>query len=274
MTTPRRFTAELQLARRRQSGGLPADDGAQTAVAPSLADELLQALAALDGKVDHLRQELASAAGRWTDALPPPGDRDTDDADPAAATPAAADAPCAAAPQAAAAERDTLAARLDCLRAEVAAIRHPHVHDDSLRQAAAEVRAVTAGTESAAVLIMAAAELLQGHLQALRGQTRGRPDPTRIGAMEQAVVQIYEACNFQDLTGQRLAKVLRALDFVEARVTAMAAQWPTDDLAQMPLPPDLAPMDDGLAMHGPAEQGVSGNVSGNLSQADIDALFD
>jgi chemotaxis regulatin CheY-phosphate phosphatase CheZ len=36
-------------------------------------------------------------------------------------------------------------------------------------------------------------------------------------------VKIYEACNFQDITGQRINKVVRTISFIEERVTAMLA---------------------------------------------------
>ncbi len=37
-------------------------------------------------------------------------------------------------------------------------------------------------------------------------------------------VQIYEACNFQDLAGQRIAKVIETLNLVEAQLSAMLAR--------------------------------------------------
>jgi chemotaxis regulatin CheY-phosphate phosphatase CheZ len=43
--------------------------------------------------------------------------------------------------------------------------------------------------------------------------------------MNEAVVKIFEACNFQDLTGQRITKVVRALSFIEERVEAMMGVW-------------------------------------------------
>src|SRR5438874_2486342 len=39
------------------------------------------------------------------------------------------------------------------------------------------------------------------------------------------VVRIFEACNFQDLSGQRIAKVLETLQFVEDRVARMMEIW-------------------------------------------------
>jgi chemotaxis protein CheZ len=41
------------------------------------------------------------------------------------------------------------------------------------------------------------------------------------------VVQIFEACNFQDLTGQRVAHVIATLTFVEERVERLLQIWQT-----------------------------------------------
>jgi chemotaxis regulatin CheY-phosphate phosphatase CheZ len=39
------------------------------------------------------------------------------------------------------------------------------------------------------------------------------------------VVRIYEACNFQDLAGQRIGKVITTLIMVEERLIAMIARY-------------------------------------------------
>ena len=43
----------------------------------------------------------------------------------------------------------------------------------------------------------------------------------RRGAITGAVTRIYEACNFQDITGQRITKVVKTLKHIEDRVSAM-----------------------------------------------------
>ena len=39
--------------------------------------------------------------------------------------------------------------------------------------------------------------------------------------IQEHTVKIYEACNFQDLAGQRIAKVIATLDLVEEQLSAM-----------------------------------------------------
>jgi chemotaxis protein CheZ len=83
-------------------------------------------------------------------------------------------------------------------------------------------------------------------------------------------VKIFEACNFQDLTGQRITKVVRALSFIEERVEAMMGVWNKREFETMPLPPGMAAKDGDLDLHGPNKVDQS---KGMISQADIDALF-
>jgi hypothetical protein len=42
---------------------------------------------------------------------------------------------------------------------------------------------------------------------------------------------IYTACSFRDITGQRTEKVVKALRFIEQRINAMIEIWGVDDIA-------------------------------------------
>ena len=43
-----------------------------------------------------------------------------------------------------------------------------------------------------------------------------------------AVTQVYEACNFQDITGQRITKVVKALKHIESKVDALVGAFGED----------------------------------------------
>jgi chemotaxis protein CheZ len=79
--------------------------------------------------------------------------------------------------------------------------------------------------------------------------------------IENKVAHIYEACNFQDLAGQRIGKVIDMLGTVEAHLAAMLAQ---DESAS----PPAARAQDNL-INGPKLDGASGHIS----QQEIDILF-
>ena len=50
-----------------------------------------------------------------------------------------------------------------------------------------------------------------------------KADPETSAALLDAVTRIYEASAFQDITGQRITKVVRALQHIEGRIAALAA---------------------------------------------------
>jgi chemotaxis protein CheZ len=81
--------------------------------------------------------------------------------------------------------------------------------------AADQLEAVVQATESATNTILAAAE----KIEAVQSEV-GAPQAAKLGAI---VGEIYEACSFQDITGQRIAKVLRALRTIEERLAKMAS---------------------------------------------------
>src|SRR5262249_43542650 len=70
--------------------------------------------------------------------------------------------------------------------------------------------------------ILAAAERIQEIAWTLR--ERGA-DSAICDALDQRATDIYSACSFQDLTGQRTRKVVDVLQFLEDRIRAMIEIW-------------------------------------------------
>jgi chemotaxis protein CheZ len=84
------------------------------------------------------------------------------------------------------------------------------------------------------------------------------------------VVRIFEACNFQDLIGQRVSKVLATLSFVEQRIVHMVEIWGGVDAMNDQMHAAMAERDAvAPALHGPRLDGDSGHVT----QAEVDAIF-
>ena len=87
------------------------------------------------------------------------------------------------------------------------------VSDSYLPKAIDELDAVLESTEEAAHQILRAAE----KIESLASWT----DSTTSHELSQAVTKIYEACNFQDLAGQRIAKVIKAFHDIEHKIQDM-----------------------------------------------------
>ena len=96
-----------------------------------------------------------------------------------------------------------------------------------------ELEAVVQATESAANQIMAAAEAIGTWLQA-------GGDPAALPAVTQQVNAIFEACTFQDLTGQRIRRAIEHLQQVETMLSGMMHDAPAEQPAA-PAAPDLGP---------------------------------
>jgi chemotaxis protein CheZ len=163
-----------------------------------------------------------------------------------------------------------ISGRIRMTKAEIAALRHPLSDEDKFTQATSELGEVVKATEHATNTIMQRAEELDDIIQELRAQLIDTYAGQRVNDMAEIVVGIFEACNFQDLTGQRITKVVRALTFIEERIDAMMRAWNVKEFETMPLPPSITRMDGELELHGPQDS----QLPENFSQDDIDALFD
>lgn len=83
------------------------------------------------------------------------------------------------------------------------------------RNSGLELEAVVQATENAANTIMEAAEAIGDWLR------EGRRDPESLEAVAARVNQIFEACTFQDVTGQRIRRAIEQLQHVETMLTDM-----------------------------------------------------
>jgi chemotaxis protein CheZ len=95
-----------------------------------------------------------------------------------------------------------------------------------------ELEAVVQATEQAANKIMEAAEAIAGWLQ-----TGG--DPSALQAVTQQVNAIFEACTFQDLTGQRIRRAIEQLQSVETMLSGMMHLSPQEADAHVEVQPEL-----------------------------------
>ncbi|CAK0768989.1 chemotaxis protein CheZ [uncultured Gammaproteobacteria bacterium] len=167
-------------------------------------------------------------------------------------------------------EISDISGRIKATKMEIAALRHPLAQEDKFQQASEELNAVVSATEVATNTIISCAEELEEIVHELRAQMPEGYQSSRVRDMNDVIVRIFEACNFQDLTGQRITKVVRALSFIEERVEAMLNLWNRRELEMMPLPPTVIKVDGGLVLSGPTTESTGHET---FSQNDIDALF-
>jgi chemotaxis protein CheZ len=176
--------------------------------------------------------------------------------------------PAAVAPAEVGPDVAELQRRIQATQIEIAALRHPKAEQDRLVVAGEELAAIVNATEHATNGVLSAAELIEKTAVAMKARLSDPSDKRDLDLMMDAVVSIFEACNFQDITGQRIGKVVRTLDFIEERVVAMIQTWGAEAFAHLPHSVEVPLADEAKLLNGPQLQGKA------ISQADIDALFD
>jgi chemotaxis protein CheZ len=135
-------------------------------------------------------------------------------------------------------------------------------------RASRELAAIVGGTEQATQSILQAAEEIDQAANALSASVKGSHEKGLAQDVQDRVVQIFEACNFQDLTGQRVGHVVEALKFVEEHVARLLAIW--HDVEQFkPVVLDVPAEDDRRFLNGPK----LANDGGHSTQDDIDGMF-
>ena len=147
-------------------------------------------------------------------------------------------------------------------RDEIAALRPDEVKAEFLPKATDELDAIVEATADATNQIMDAVENIETLSEKM--------DHDDSAALLNSVTSIYEACTFQDITGQRITKVVNMLKEIEARVDQMIGSMELPEDAKRSSP-DKAVVDerpDAELMHGPADAGTKGQ-----SQEEIDALL-
>ncbi|WP_205082771.1 hypothetical protein [Paracraurococcus ruber] len=85
----------------------------------------------------------------------------------------------------------------------------------STRNSGVELEAVVQATEAAANTILEAAEAIQTWIDS------GARDPEAVQALSERVNLIFEACSFQDVTGQRIRRAIQHLQQVETMLEGM-----------------------------------------------------
>ena len=152
---------------------------------------------------------------------------------------------------------------------EIASIKHPMTDDDRMQAATSELDAIVLATETSTNDILAAAESIENLVRTISG--RFPEDEKMEATVEQVageIIKIFEACSFQDITGQRTTRVVKTIKFIEERILAMIDIWGIDAFADLPVPEENEVSGDEALMSGPQLSGAG------ISQEDINAMFD
>ena len=153
---------------------------------------------------------------------------------------------------------------------EIASIKHPMAEeDDRMKLAASELDAIVVATEASTHDILAASERMETLVRTITGLHPDDEEMTTLGdQMASEIIKIFEACNFQDITGQRINKVVKTIRFIEEKILAMINIWGAEAFMDLPVASDPSAGGEGSLMNGPQLENQG------ITQDEINALFD
>lgn len=153
------------------------------------------------------------------------------------------------------------------VRYEIAAINRPADEEHSLDRAGDQLQAIVTATEQSTFTIMDAMEKNEDMVAKLRNLIKDKEQRVMLDEISKNDMAVFEACSFQDITGQRIAKVVSTLSYLEERIDALINLWGKAALDSVKVEPVKTKSQDEQLLRGPQlkDEGVS--------QADIDKLF-
>ena len=143
-------------------------------------------------------------------------------------------------------------------RSEISQLHPTELKTRQIPRAGRELDAIVAATEEATNTIMEAAETIMA------------ADPSDADeyakTVNDSVMSIFEACSFQDITGQRIGKVIETLSVIEDRLNRLGDMWGAE--GETPAEADKPSANDD-------DPGVSGPALGGegIDQDSVDALL-
>ncbi len=156
-------------------------------------------------------------------------------------------------------ELEALGREVRRAKTEIAALRVDDINASHIPRATDELDAVVEHTAKATNEILDVCEGLEAMQARVPTEEREK--------LAAAVTRIYEACGFQDITGQRIGKVVSALKAIEARVASVTIRFSSGGDAAR-LPEVAAPVTEGRALaNGPQLPALAS------SQQEIDRLL-
>lgn len=168
------------------------------------------------------------------------------------------------------AELDLIQGAIERTKQEIATVRISGFEGPEMLRVTNELDAIVGGTATATDTILSNAEEIDQLAATLAARLKDEQNQQLVQDMQERVVKIFEACNFQDITGQRITKVVGTLKFIETHIVRMMEIWGGLEAFKHIEVEKVAEREgDTRMLNGPKIAGETGHAS----QDDIDALF-
>jgi chemotaxis protein CheZ len=167
-------------------------------------------------------------------------------------------------------ELDLIHDAINRTKQEIATVHVTGFEGPEMARVTNELDAIVGGTESATETILSSAEDIDQLASTLVARLKEQQNVALAQDVQERVVKIFEACNFQDLTGQRINKVVGTLKFIETHIVRMMEIWGgMEAFKDIEAEKIAAREGDAALLNGPKVDGEAGHAS----QDDIDSLF-
>ncbi len=143
-------------------------------------------------------------------------------------------------------------------RSEISELRPNDLQQERIPRAGLELEAIVTATENATGTIMDAAEEIM---------SADAASDEYVATVNDACMRIFEACSFQDITGQRITKVVATLTYIEERLHGLQDAWGPDIVDAEGDASGDDPRPDSDLLNGPALDGEG------IQQDQIDNLL-
>jgi chemotaxis regulatin CheY-phosphate phosphatase CheZ len=160
-------------------------------------------------------------------------------------------------------ELQEISAHIMQTRNEISALQPDQEGKSRIYLATSELDAIVSSTERATYDILNGAERIQAAAHKLPDSADVSPIAKEISSQ---ATEIMTACSFQDLTGQRITKVVNALRYIETRINAMIDIWGIDEAAKVETKNAEDARPDAHLLNGPQNDAAD--------QSEIDSLFE
>jgi chemotaxis protein CheZ len=146
---------------------------------------------------------------------------------------------------------------IDQAKAEIAEVNVDSIRASHIPSATGELDAIVEHTALATNSILESCEVLDKLAETLTS--------AQASLVQNAVTQIYEACSFQDITGQRITKIVKALRAIEDKVLELSGGYVPPGGSDVRT--DTAAQDQACLLNGPMLPHEA------MDQDDIDKLL-
>lgn len=158
---------------------------------------------------------------------------------------------------------------MERIKEEIAAVKHPDAPVDHFNKVADQLNAIVQATEDATNSIMEATE----ETGAIAEEIKRLVDDEKVNERLDRIIansnSVFEACTFQDITGQRISKIVTTMNLLEGTLSSLVVIIGKDGIAALPVKEEHVSNDGDAPLDGPALEGEE-----SVSQDDIDAMFD